>query len=82
MLNEVSWSSYKSVLLAYFWDLWRKQWAIASPSSLTKVFFPPVESVKILSFMEFPLKLVQIFPGHSHLQTFLLRIQAAETILC
>ena len=80
---KISSSSCKNVLLAYFWDLWRKEWATASPSSsLTKVFFPTVESVNILPFIELPHQLVQFFSCHNRLQIFLFRIKAAESNLC
>ena len=75
-------SSIRLLLHRQVVDLWEAKWANSVKASVTRSFFPSIDSTKHFKKMDLSVKVIQLLSGHSRLRSFMFRTTCATSPLC
>ena len=63
-------------------ELWSGKWSSLQKASITKSFFPSIESAAVIAKLDLPSHVNQILSGHSRLRAFLFKTKCIESPVC
>jgi len=75
-------SSFRLKVRQTVQQIWSTQWTETSKASVTRAFFPTIDSTKKITNLELPRQVVQLFSGHCRLRSFLFKIACAPSPIC
>ena len=75
-------SSIRLLLRRQVVDLWEANWANSVKASVTRSFFPSIDSTKHFKKIDLPVMVIQLLSGHSRLRSFLFRTTCVTSPLC
>lgn len=80
--TSTSFEEKKTVIRRHFLDIWNAEWLQCQSASITKEFFPSVNSANVLRKSNPSFEVMKMLTGHSFLNKFLCQIKIRSSPLC